>query len=180
MNGVMIPGVSAGSNQVGATETWTAHVSRPSGAPGAGVGTSRATATRPHSARRRAAIRPGVVGRLMAWPSGRGRLRDYPRTAGEVNVRAGRLRLTASRPPPRGGPRVGAPLGGGPAGGGGGAGARRGRRGGAPGKGEHLRLAVPRLVHSREGPGVLPLGTPEALVNCVERPRRDLRRLETL
>src|SRR5262245_54407769 len=31
MNGVMMPGVSAGSNQVGASETWTPQVSCPSG-----------------------------------------------------------------------------------------------------------------------------------------------------
>src|SRR5438093_156079 len=31
MNGVMTPGVSAGSNHVGASETWTAHVICPSG-----------------------------------------------------------------------------------------------------------------------------------------------------
>src|SRR5438477_285533 len=36
MNGVPIPGVSAGSNQVGASEMWTAHVIRPSGPPAAG------------------------------------------------------------------------------------------------------------------------------------------------
>jgi len=32
MNGVMTPGVSAGSNHAGASETWTASVSCPSGA----------------------------------------------------------------------------------------------------------------------------------------------------
>jgi len=32
MNGVMTPGVSAGSNHAGASETWTANVICPSGA----------------------------------------------------------------------------------------------------------------------------------------------------
>src|SRR6266508_4537543 len=40
MYGVMMPGVSAGSNQVGAIDTWTAQVSYPSGAAGADVGPS--------------------------------------------------------------------------------------------------------------------------------------------
>src|SRR5881409_2559528 len=42
MNGVMMPVVSAGSNQVGASETCTAHVSWPSGAAGAAVGATSA------------------------------------------------------------------------------------------------------------------------------------------
>src|SRR5262249_60568245 len=44
MNGVMTPGVSAGSNQVGARDTCTAIVIWPSGAAGAGAGTASATA----------------------------------------------------------------------------------------------------------------------------------------
>src|SRR5262245_47133524 len=44
MNGVMTPGVSAGSNQVGARDTCTAIVSWPSGAAGTGAGTASATA----------------------------------------------------------------------------------------------------------------------------------------
>ena len=35
MKGVIIPEVSAGSNQVGASDTWTAYVIWPSGAPAA-------------------------------------------------------------------------------------------------------------------------------------------------
>ncbi len=44
----MIPGVSAGSNQVGARETWTAHVAWSSGAAMAagGEGTAATTAMR--------------------------------------------------------------------------------------------------------------------------------------
>src|SRR5688572_21651106 len=49
MNGVMIPGVSAGSNHVGASETWTAHVSCPSAgaalARGASVASQRTSTT---------------------------------------------------------------------------------------------------------------------------------------
>src|SRR5439155_20555882 len=41
----MTPGVSAGSNHVGASETWTAIVSWPSGAAAAGVATGESTAT---------------------------------------------------------------------------------------------------------------------------------------
>src|SRR6266508_3829573 len=41
MYGVMMPGVSAGSDQVGAIDTWTAQVSCPSGAAGADVGAKR-------------------------------------------------------------------------------------------------------------------------------------------
>src|SRR5215510_11504224 len=44
MNGVMTPGVSAGSNHVGASDTCTAIVIWPSGAAGAGTGTASATA----------------------------------------------------------------------------------------------------------------------------------------
>src|SRR5258707_1065819 len=63
MKGVMIPGVSAGSNQVGARETWTAHVAWPSGAAMAagGEGTAATTATR-------AAAR--AVRRARAWSDG--------------------------------------------------------------------------------------------------------------
>src|SRR3989442_12890700 len=46
MNGVMIPGVSAGSNQVGASEVWTPQVICPSGAARDGVGVSHVTAER--------------------------------------------------------------------------------------------------------------------------------------
>jgi hypothetical protein len=37
MNGVTIPGVSAGSNHVGASEMWTPQVTWPSGAAAAGT-----------------------------------------------------------------------------------------------------------------------------------------------
>src|SRR5262249_49406688 len=40
MKGVMMPGVSAGSNHVGAIETWTPHVISPSGAASAGTASS--------------------------------------------------------------------------------------------------------------------------------------------
>src|SRR5262245_1882509 len=40
MNGVTIPGVSAGSNHVGASEMWTPQVIWPSGAAAAGAATS--------------------------------------------------------------------------------------------------------------------------------------------
>src|SRR5262245_19960776 len=48
MNGVITAGVSAGSNHVGASETWTAHVTWPSGAAetGAPALTTRANRTR--------------------------------------------------------------------------------------------------------------------------------------
>src|SRR5205809_2199062 len=46
MNGVMIPGVSAGSNQVGASEMWTPQVIRPSGAARDDVGVSHTTLSR--------------------------------------------------------------------------------------------------------------------------------------
>src|SRR5438876_9088567 len=53
----MIPVVSAGSNQVGASETCTAHVSSPSGAAGAAVGatSARSSATTRVSAERQIA-----------------------------------------------------------------------------------------------------------------------------
>src|SRR5262245_30848300 len=44
MNGVMTPGVSAGSNHVGASDTWTANVIWPSGAADTAGGSSRARA----------------------------------------------------------------------------------------------------------------------------------------
>ena len=45
MNGVMTPGVSAGSNHVGASETWMANVICPSGAAAAGVSPDCGSAT---------------------------------------------------------------------------------------------------------------------------------------
>ena len=52
MNGVPIPGVSAGSNHVGASETCTAHVICPSGAATAGTAAATKSATRATSAAR--------------------------------------------------------------------------------------------------------------------------------
>ena len=50
MNGVMMPGVSAGSNHVGASEMWTAHVSCPSGPAASAVPLLAATMPRADSA----------------------------------------------------------------------------------------------------------------------------------
>src|SRR5262245_16228988 len=51
MNGVMMPGVSAGSNHVGASETWTPQVSCPSGAACAAWAPGMATAAATSSPR---------------------------------------------------------------------------------------------------------------------------------
>src|SRR5438132_10706821 len=79
-----MPSISPGSSQRVTRLRCTPQVSCPSGAAGAGVGPSRATATRAHSARRRA-IGPSVLGWLMRAVLPGGRLRDYPRTTGLVN-----------------------------------------------------------------------------------------------
>src|SRR5213593_2532992 len=80
MKGVMIPVVSAGSNHVGASETCTAHVSWPSEAAGAAVGTSspmsspRSSATARMSAQReieRSGVRP-VMECLLCVANGPG------------------------------------------------------------------------------------------------------------
>src|SRR5262245_17888044 len=73
MNGVAMPGVSAGSNQVGASETWTAHVICPSAGVAADDAPRAATAiariSTPTSARRQ------VMSRLLrlrgGWPTAR-------------------------------------------------------------------------------------------------------------
>src|SRR5262245_20058875 len=60
MNGVMIPGVSAGSNQVGASDTWTPQVICPSGAAATGAApavTVRSTLKPIRAERTRAIIR---------------------------------------------------------------------------------------------------------------------------
>ena len=54
MKGVMMPGVSAGSNQVGASDTWTAQVSWPCGPP------AKASAA-PRRRRRRCGARKNVA-----------------------------------------------------------------------------------------------------------------------
>jgi len=54
MKGVMIPCVSAGSNQVGASETWMPQVSCPSGA---AAKAEPGEAARPNAARARASRR---------------------------------------------------------------------------------------------------------------------------
>src|SRR5512145_180158 len=51
MNGVMTPGVSAGSNQVGASVTWIAHVISPAGAAQATVATASRTMSRTAASR---------------------------------------------------------------------------------------------------------------------------------
>src|SRR5437763_15728789 len=58
LNGVMMPGVSAGSNQVGASEMWTPQVSWPSGAAVDETGTESTMPTR----RLTAAARPATAG----------------------------------------------------------------------------------------------------------------------
>src|SRR2546425_7898065 len=54
MNGVMTPGVSAGSNHVGASETWTAHVICPSGPAIAAAGAPPSVDTRTRAETQRA------------------------------------------------------------------------------------------------------------------------------
>src|SRR5574341_1580362 len=87
MNGVMIPGVSAGSKLVGASVVCTAQVSCPSGAAPAGAAASNTTArarpaNRPmaphyHDDVTRTSSSGGL--RNVEW------LRDYPRTVQVVN-----------------------------------------------------------------------------------------------
>src|SRR6185312_6487307 len=63
MNGVMIPGVSAGSNQVGASETCTPQVSLPCGAPSPaklGAAAVRPSAALPASRPRRLIAKLGT------------------------------------------------------------------------------------------------------------------------
>src|SRR5712692_4024907 len=57
---------------------------------------------------------------------------------------------------------------------------RGGRRRRADGEGEHLRLAVAGLVDLRDEAQVLHLRVLEDLIELVDRPRGDLRRLEAL
>src|SRR5947209_10782093 len=79
-----MPSISAGSSQRVTRLRCTPQASWPSGPADAGVGASRARATRPHSARRRA-IGPSVLGWFMGAALPGGRLRDYPWTRGLVN-----------------------------------------------------------------------------------------------
>src|SRR6266705_3358967 len=83
MNGVMTDGVSAGSNQVGASETWTAHVISPSGAAAtapAEPATSTSGTSRTTTVLGRVDI-PSLPREL--WPGPR------PRQGNEIAVRPG-------------------------------------------------------------------------------------------
>src|SRR5438132_7122635 len=71
MNGVMIPGVSAGSNQVGASEMWTPQVICPSGAARDGVGVSHVTAERSVASAARTHRFSNGAARLMVIASSR-------------------------------------------------------------------------------------------------------------
>src|SRR5438046_1562083 len=71
MNGVMIPGVSAGSNQVGASEMWTPQVICPSGAARDGVGVSHVTAERSVASAARTHRFSNGADRLMVISSSR-------------------------------------------------------------------------------------------------------------
>src|SRR4029453_2713126 len=120
MNGVISPGVSAGSKKVGAREMCTAQLSEPSGLAAAGptgASTSSETATAstavgtrrmrspvtlglsPYLDRRDASLRGS-----SAWlernnrPTGDEKVRDYPRMAAAVNIRKGlAVRRSATR-----------------------------------------------------------------------------------
>src|SRR6266436_1072476 len=82
MKGVMIPVVSAGSNQLGASETCTAHVSCPSGAAGAAVGPSNPRMrTRARGSSQREGRGRGA-GRVMSKPPSR---REQSRSEAERN-----------------------------------------------------------------------------------------------
>src|SRR2546428_3855802 len=109
MKGVMIPVVSAGSNQVGASETCTAHVSWPSGAAGAAAGATspRSSPTTGISAEREIERRGSrsVMRILLASRTFRERSRgttngtrsatDYAQLAGVVNAITNARRLFA-------------------------------------------------------------------------------------
>src|SRR5215470_17737303 len=58
MNGEMTPGVSAGSNSVGAREKWSAQVIVPSGAASAGAGSASASVSTTPTKRRRDVTAP--------------------------------------------------------------------------------------------------------------------------
>src|SRR6266545_4842558 len=82
MKGVMMPGVSAGSNQVGASETWTAHVIWPLGpAALAGAAAARAAAAAMINfhARERVMVCPPLHCDKDRARSRGARLPDYPR-----------------------------------------------------------------------------------------------------
>ena len=82
MKGVMIPVVSAGSNQLGASETCTAHVSCHSGAAGAAVGVSNpGIRTRARGSIQREVQGRGA-GRVMSKPPSR---REQSRSEAERN-----------------------------------------------------------------------------------------------
>src|SRR2546430_1420733 len=92
-----MPSISPGSSQRVTRLRCTPQVSWPSGPAEAGVGASRARATRPLSARRRA-IGPSVLGWFMRAVLPGGRLRDYPRTARLVNDSGRQTCLVAREP----------------------------------------------------------------------------------
>src|SRR5215831_12414462 len=115
MNGVMMPGVSAGSNQVGASATWEAHVNCPDGdalgdCAEACVAATRATATTRATtrARERVMVCPPLRCDKGETCSRAARLPDYPRIPSSVNgVRPlyGALRaIAAARRPVRASP----------------------------------------------------------------------------
>src|SRR5215831_18434186 len=88
MNGVTIPGVSAGSNHVGASETWTPQVTWPSGAAAAGP------AAAPEIARTRAVTeRRGLIVSLQQAGS------MGNRTTSTSSVHRGRMPPTSCRIP---------------------------------------------------------------------------------
>src|SRR2546430_255714 len=101
MKGVMMPGVSAGSNQVGASETWTAQVIWPLGPAGAaGAAEARATAAAMINAhaRKRVMVCPPLHCDKDRARSRGARLPDYPRIPCPVNRRAeGRGAAIAAR-----------------------------------------------------------------------------------
>src|SRR3989441_5365975 len=122
MNGVMIRGVSAGSNQVGASEMWTPQVICPSGAARDGVGVSHVTAERSVASAARTHRFSNGADRLIVISSSRvasfgtsaqrkgtgtREWRDYRACATGRATRRGSTRaiitpLSGARPPPLG------------------------------------------------------------------------------
>src|SRR6185369_12565689 len=68
MNGVMTAGVSAGSNHVGASETWTAHVTWPSGAAETGAPMAVSATNTTSATARVTSSSPRGPSRLLAEP----------------------------------------------------------------------------------------------------------------
>src|SRR5437867_12060444 len=86
MNGVTIPGVSAGSNHVGASEMWTPQVTWPSGAAAAGT-----AAAAEISRTRTVTERRGLIMSLQPGGSMGSAPRDRPDHGGVVAVLVARL-----------------------------------------------------------------------------------------